>query len=438
MKRKVAALALFAMFALAITACGDKKDSPKYGLVTNSQGIGSESVNADIYAAIQDVADSDNYKYYTAEEDTDKGIDAQFNAAADDGTQLVFAYGEDMETAVFRAQRSHRKTRYILIDGEPRKNDRSEISFRENTTSVKIATQDEGFIAGYGAVRNGYRKIGFIAGTDDEVNKRYLSGYVDGAELAASELNLTPGDVKVIAVFANDDALTPLRMTDALMLYKSGTDVIFAVGSNVATSVSKAAQSLSKPFIAGGVDMNSVTSNCIFSTVSNYRAAIDAALADYTSDEGLKSGETVYYGAASKAVKIVADYTRLSTFSEMDYNNAVRQIMEGTVTVAGEEKAEGTAHVTLTIMTPPSGLTKEEAAAAGFGESASGTVSGGTATSDTSGQTSATEESASEGSEENTGSEEGTEEGSEENQEEGSEEYQEDTEEEYNEEEDTE
>ncbi|MDO4803757.1 MAG: BMP family ABC transporter substrate-binding protein [Lachnospiraceae bacterium] len=426
MMKKMTALALAAVMALALGACGDKKDSVKYGLVTTSQGIIPESVNADIYAAIQEAAtlSEEQCQYYTAEDDTAKGIDAQFKTAADDGTELVFAYGKDLETAVFRAQRSHRKTRYVLVDGYPSKNEGDEVSFRENTTSIGIATQDAGFIAGYGSVRNGYRKLGFIAGTDDDANKRYLSGYVQGAELAATELNLSPGDVKVTAVYAEDDTLTPLRMTDALILYKSGTDVIYAVGENVATSVAKAAQSLSKPFIAGGVDMNNLTSSCIFSTVSIYRAAIEAALNDYDSEEGLPGGQAVYYGAADKAVKIIADYTRLSTFSETDYNNAVRQIMEGTVTVSGDEMTEGTAHVALTVTAPPSGLTAEEVAAAGL-SAVSGNSS---AQADTGSEASGESESSSE--------EASSEEGSEEDAENG-EEYEEDqaSEEEYDEEE---
>lgn len=378
MKKKIVSLVLFAVMTLALGACGKKEDAPRYGLITNTEGIGTESVNAEIWTAIQEAAGSEYlYKYYTAEEDTDDGLDDQFDAAADDGTELVIACGSDMEGAVFRAQRSNRKIRYMLVDGMPRKNPDAEVTFRENTTSVAIATQDEGYIAGYGAVRNGYRNLGFIAGGKDDVNKRYLSGYVQGAEKAAAELSLGNGEVKITAVYAENDDLSPLRMTDALILYKKGAEVIYAVGENVANAVYRAAQSASKPFIAGGVDMNALSANCIFSTVYTYKAAVDAALDDFESDEGLPGGETVYYGAADKAVKIVADYTRLSTFTETDYNGIVRQIMEGGVQVSGDEMTEGTAHVALTITDPPSGLDESTAseAASDTGAAATETTS---------------------------------------------------------------
>ena len=381
MKKTIVSLVLMAVMTLTLGACGEKEDAPRYGLITNTAGIGTESLNADIWTSIQEAAGSEYlYKYYTAEEDTDKGIDAQFDTAADDGTALVFASGSDMEAPVFRAQRSHKKVRYILIDGMPRKSEDDEVSFRENTTVVAVATQDAGYIAGYGAVRNGYRNLGFIAGSESDANKRYLSGYVQGAEKAAAELGLGNGEVKVAATFAENDALSPLRMTDALIMYKSGTEVIYSVGQNVTEAVYRAAQSVSKPFIAGGVDMNSRTANCIFSTVCMYKSAIDAALDDFESEEGLPGGETVYYGAADKAVRIVADYTRLSTFTETDYNNIVREIMEGAVTVSGEEMTEGTAHVVLNITEPPSGFDEStvaslaaEAAAAETAEQAENT-----------------------------------------------------------------
>ncbi|HAE44290.1 MAG TPA: hypothetical protein DCG37_01675 [Lachnospiraceae bacterium] len=364
-KKKFISVMLLAVMTISLGACGEKGEVPRYGLVTNSAGIGTDSVNAEIWSSIQDAAGTEySYKYYTAEEDTKKGMDAQFDAAAKEGTELVFADGKDMETAVFRAQRAHHKIRYILVDGAPRKNERDkEPSFRENTTSIAFATQDEGYIAGYGAVRNGYRNIGFIAGGENDKTDRYLSGYLQGAEQAAAELNLGSGEVKLTAVIAESDELSPLRMTDALILYKQGAEVIFAVGSNIATAVAKASQSTSKPFIAGGVDMNNVTTSCIFSTVSFYKQAIDAAIDDFESEEGLPGGEVVYYGAADKAIKIVADYTRLSSFTETDYNNIVRQIMEGTVTVSGEKVTEGTAHVQLNLTAPPSGLDESSAAA---------------------------------------------------------------------------
>ncbi len=426
MKKKIVSLVLVAAMTLLTGACGKKEDAPRYGLVTNTEGIGTESVNAEVWASIQETAGSEYlYKYYTAEEDTDEGLDAQFDAAADDGTELVFAYGKDMEGPIFRAQRSHRKTRYILIGGMPRKNEDAEVSFRENTTAVGIATQDEGYIAGYGAVRNGYRSLGFIAGGNDDTCKRYLSGYVQGAEKAATELNLGTGEVKVTAVYAENDDLTPLRMTDALILYKKGVEVIYAVGDNVANAVYRASQSMSKPFIAGGIDMNAVSANCIFSTVSSYKAAVDAALNDFEMDESLPAGEAVYYGAADKAVKIVADYTRLSTFTETDYNNAVRALMEGNATVSDEEMTEGTAHVVLSITQPPSGLDESSVDALGPDTAA---VADNTA--------SAAAENTGEASSEETGEEEYTEEGNTEDNEEDYEE--ENTEEEYTEEENTE
>ena len=168
--------------------------------------------------------------------------------------------------------------------------------------------------------------------------------------------------------------------------------------------------------------MNNVTTSCIFSTVFYYKQAIDAAIDDFESEEGLPGGEVVYYGAAAKAVKIVADYTRLSTFTETDYNNLVRQIMEGTVTVSGEKVTEGTAHVQLNLTAPPSGL-DESAVAAVLGAV--------TATESTPAANTETSEAAEEntdGGEENT-EEEYTEDGGTE------EEYnEEDTEEGYNEE----
>ena len=64
MKKKMVSLVLAAVMTLTMGACGKKEDAPRYGLVTNTEGIGTESLNAEVWASIQEASGSEYlYKY---------------------------------------------------------------------------------------------------------------------------------------------------------------------------------------------------------------------------------------------------------------------------------------------------------------------------------------------------------------------------------------
>lgn len=129
-----------------------------------------------------------------------------------------------------------------------------EFAFNDNVTSVIYREEQAGFLAGYGAVKEGMTKLGFIGGMAVPAVVRYGSGYVQGAAKAAEELKLE-NPVEMQYYYAGQFAPTAEAQNYANTWYKKGTQAIFACGGAVYQSVTTAAaQNTGAKWI--GVDVN--------------------------------------------------------------------------------------------------------------------------------------------------------------------------------------
>ena len=97
-----------------------------------------------------------------------------------------------------------------------------------------------GYMAGYAAVKLGYKNLGFLGGMAVPAVVRYGYGFVQGVDAAAAELGLT--DVKLNYVyggqFFGDADITAVMDT----WYAGGTEVVFACGGGIYTSAVDAAK----------------------------------------------------------------------------------------------------------------------------------------------------------------------------------------------------
>ena len=109
-----------------------------------------------------------------------------------------------------------------------------------------------GYMAGYAAVKMGYKSLGFLGGMAVPAVQRYGYGFVQGVDAAAKELGLS--DVKVNYVyggqFSGDADITAAMDT----WYKGGTQVVFACGGGIYSSAAEAAQKVGAKVIGVDVD----------------------------------------------------------------------------------------------------------------------------------------------------------------------------------------
>lgn len=96
-------------------------------------------------------------------------------------------------------------------------------------------------MAGYAAVKEGYKKLGFLGGMSVPAVVRFGYGFVQGCNAAATETNTTI-EIKYAYAkqFFGDAEITAVMDT----WYGDGVEVVFACGGGVYTSACEAAQKL--------------------------------------------------------------------------------------------------------------------------------------------------------------------------------------------------
>ncbi len=265
--------------------------------------------------------------YYASDWDTDSHKKAISRAVAD-GYDTILLPGYSFEEAVVQVAPTMPEVRFILLDDTS-----SMLSFYvqnpdlSNILCVSFQEADAGYLAGYAAVKLGYRNLGFLGGMAVPAVVRYGYGFIQGADAAAQELGLT--DVTLRFAYANQffgDADITAAMRD---WYAQGTEVIFSCGGGICTSIAEAAAEYDGKII--GADTDFAEMGMADMAVTSACKDFDAAVRIVTKmiDEGSFQGGDLYLGAKESGLKL-ADSTWFGAgFTRSDYADLLAELASG-------------------------------------------------------------------------------------------------------------
>ena len=130
--------------------------------------------------------------------------------------------------------------------------DLSEVYNVENTYCAIYQEELPGYMAGYAAVKMGYKHLGFLGGMSVPAVIRYGFGYVQGANAAAVEMGIE--DEVTIEYAYGGQFYGDADITAAMDTWYStnGVEVVFACGGGIYTSAAEAAAKVGGKLI--GVD----------------------------------------------------------------------------------------------------------------------------------------------------------------------------------------
>ena len=224
-----------------------------------------------------------------------------------------------------------------------------------------------GYMAGYAAVKLGYKNLGFLGGMAVPAVQRYGYGFVQGVNAAAAELKLT--DVKVNYVYGGQffgDADITAKMDT---WYAGGTQVVFACGGGIYTSAVDAAKKVEGAKVIGvDVDQAGVIANYAAgegadaATVESYKAltvtsamkGLYPATYDTLTDVIINGNWANYAGKIATLGLVSADDPTLNyvqipmestqwadgAFTQDDYKALVKAMFDGTLTVSNDTTKE--------------------------------------------------------------------------------------------------
>ncbi len=277
------------------------------------------------------------FSYYKVENRDEAGYREVIERAVQEQAKVVVCAGSDFGEAVGALQEAYPQIAFLMIDGVPQDSEGEPVGIAENVHCALFQEQESGFFAGYLAVMEGYRSLGFIGGKESPTVIRYGSGYLQGIDAAARELGLS--DVTVRCWYAGSFLPDPAVSRKASRWYEEGTEVIFSCGGSLYESVLEAAEQKDGMLIGVDVDQSPVSERFLTSAIKDISNAVVISLDDYYASGGQWSeafaGQETRYGIEDNCtgLPILGTGWRFQNVKKEDYVQLYQKIKKGEIVV---------------------------------------------------------------------------------------------------------
>ena len=412
--KKFFALLLSLAMVLALVACGQKETTTpddtqtpddttpeveyKVAMITDYGDITDQSFNQTTYEACKAFAEDNSieFSYFKPAGDNTADRVAMIEKAVDEGFNVIVMPGYAFGGAIVEAAPEFPEVKFIALDvaagdlletavakaGEaydytPENWDLNKYVDMSNVYCAVYQEELCGYMAGYAAVKLGYKNLGFLGGMAVPAVVRYGYGFVQGVDAAAADMGLT--DVKLNYIyggqFFGDADITAVMDT----WYAGGTEVVFACGGGIYTSAVDAAKKADGKVIGVDVDQAGV--------IAKYAAgdgADEATIAQYldltvtsamkglypatydTLTDVIVNGNWEKYVGKIETLGLVsgtdpeANYVQIpmgdgtqwsDSFTQDDYKAMVKDMFDGKITVSNNTSSDVKAASFATVIT---------------------------------------------------------------------------------------
>ena len=362
-------------------------DNTEYAvaMITDYGDITDQSFNQTTYEACKAFCEDNGveFSYFKPAGDNTADRVAMIEKAVDEGYNVIVMPGYAFGGAIVEAAPEFPDVKFIALDvakgdlleagvakaGESYdyNPDNWDLEKYVDMSNVYCAIYQEelcGYMAGYAAVKLGYKSLGFLGGMAVPAVIRYGYGFVQGVDAAAADLGLSDVTVKYVygGQFFGDADITAVMDT----WYAGGTEVVFACGGGIYTSAVDAAKKANAKVIGVDVDQAGV--------IAKYAAgdgADEATIAQYldltvtsamkglypatydTLTDVIVNGNWEKYVGKIETLGLVsgtdpeANYVQIpmgdgtqwsDSFTQDDYKAMVADMFDGKVTVSNDTK----------------------------------------------------------------------------------------------------
>ena len=405
--KKFLALTLALVMSLSLVACGGKKtddtktDEPdqkteqpaenegayKVAMITDYGDITDQSFNQTTYEACKAFAEDNSieFSYFRPAGDNTADRVAMIEKAVDEGFNVIVMPGYAFGGAIVEAAPEFPDVKFIALDvaagdlletavakaGESYDYNPSNWDLNKyvDMSNVYCAVYQEelcGYMAGYAAVKLGYKNLGFLGGMSVPAVVRYGYGFVQGVDAAAADMGLT--DVKVNYIyggqFFGDADITAVMDT----WYQGGTEVVFACGGGIYTSAVDAAKKVGAKVIGVDVDQAGVIAKYAGvdgMTVTSAMKGLYPATYDTLTDVIVNGNWDKYVGKIATLGLVSgtdpeANYVQIpmgdgtqwsDSFTQDDYKAMVKDMFDGKITVSNNTSSDVSAADFATVIT---------------------------------------------------------------------------------------
>ncbi|MDA8221628.1 BMP family ABC transporter substrate-binding protein [Desulfosporosinus sp.] len=352
MKRFSAILLVLVLLCITmVTGCGGTTSEGgaaskgfEIALITDKGNIDDKSFNQGSWEGVVAFAEENKitHKYYKPEEASDAGYLAAIDLAVTGGAKVIVTPGFLFEVPIYEAQTRYPDVKFILLDGTPHTADYATFKTNANVASILYSEEEPGYLAGYAAVMDGMKKLGFMGGMAVPAVQAFGYGYLQGAEAAAVKLGLPAGAISVIYHYTGDFAETDTNKATAKTMYQEGTEVIFACGGSVGKSVMSASAEAGKKVIGVDVDQRYDSDTVITSATKGLGASVMQVLETIykTNSWSTFAGKSTYFNASNNGVGLPTTiigqqdgnaFDRFKSFTKNDYDAIYASLAKGSI-----------------------------------------------------------------------------------------------------------
>ena len=336
--------------ATTVTSADDIPDNMtsedgKYqvAFITDVGQLKDKSFNQGTYDGVKLYAYNNglSYKYYqpaNGNEATDDDRVNAMQAAVDAGAKVVVCAGFLQETALRTAAMNNPDVNFVFIDGYPLDDDPDPNvtgNILTNVAGINFQEEQCGYLAGYAIVKEGFTKIGFSGGGggSNPACCRYGYGYLQGASAAAEELGVTV-DVMYSWQYGGSFSASPELQTMINGWYVNGTEVVFACGGSMFSSITAAAAANDGIVIGVDVDQSPLSDTVITSALKGISQAAQVALAHHYDGTWTEiGGVQTTLGANDDAVGLPTATWSMENYTVEEYEAQLAAMKDGSLVV---------------------------------------------------------------------------------------------------------
>ena len=371
-KKAVSMLLAVTIAVFVLAGCGSRtvttentgSSDYRVCMITDAGDITDQSFNQTTYEACRDYckANDIDFTYKKPDGDTDYARTAMVDVAVAEGYNILVMSGYVFAQTIIDTTFKYPDIKFIVLDmsagdigaaavgnayyEDP---DAYDVSDYYNTKNTYLAIYQEaipGYLAGYTAVKLGYRHLGFLGGQAVPGVMRYGYGYIQGIDAAAKDMGIT--DQVTIEYAYGGQFYGSAEITAAMdTWYNNGTEVVFACGGGIFTSAAEAAAKVGGKIIGVDSDQSPIidayekgmtVTSAMKSLTATVNSTLDSIIYDGTWKD--RVGKVENLGLVSKDdmslnyVGLPEDTTQWNdNFGLEDYKKLVADIFDGKVKV---------------------------------------------------------------------------------------------------------
>lgn len=340
MRKQHGLLLLTGLAAITIlTGCGTD-NTAEIAVVTDVGSLKDGGFNEGTYNGAKNYAEKNGktYAYYqpaNGSDATDNDRIAAMTLAVENGAKVIVAPGFLQAAAMTEVATKYPDVKFIFVDGWA--------LGKQNVTAITYKEQEAGFMAGYAAYAEGYRKLGgtFGGGGTNPACNRFAYGYVQGINAAALATNGEDAEVKISYKYGDGFSASTYLQTQINGWYQAGTEVVFSCGGSMVQSVISAANNYPNAKIIGvDTDQSGLSDKIITSATKGLSASVEKILGEYYGGEWdtKLANKASNLGASDNATGLPTEDSswRFTKFTKEQYNTLFSGISNGTIKILAD------------------------------------------------------------------------------------------------------